>query len=96
SLTAALAATIVQQWVRDYIHVFRRYNHPLECPRVRQFLYEGTKKWYMSAVVDALLALVHISLFLFFLGLADYLFDINTATAATTTIVVVFCAALCL
>src|SRR5579863_2346447 len=30
SLTAALAATLVQQWVRDYMHGFQRYNHPLK------------------------------------------------------------------
>ncbi|KAI9461309.1 hypothetical protein BJY52DRAFT_220923 [Lactarius psammicola] len=94
SLTAALAATIVQQWVRDFMHVFQRYNHPLKCSRVRQFLYDGAKKWYMPVVVDAVPALIHISLFLFFLGLADYLFNINTATATTTTIAIVICAAL--
>lgn len=94
SLTAALAATIIQQWVRDYMHVFQRYNHPLKRARVRQFLYEGADKWYMSVVVDAVPALIHISLFLFFFGLADYLFNINTATAVTTTIMVAICASL--
>ncbi|KAI9443588.1 hypothetical protein H4582DRAFT_1208323 [Lactarius indigo] len=94
SLTAALAATIVQQWVRDYMHVFQRYNHPLKRARMRQFLYEGAEKWYMPVVVDAVPALIHISLFLFFIGLADYLFSINTATATTTTIMIAICATL--
>ena len=94
SLTAALAATIVQQWVRDYMHIFLRYNHPLKRARVRQFLYEGAEKWYMSVVVEAVPALVHVSLFLFFIGLADYLFNMNTPTAATTTIMITFCGAL--
>lgn len=94
SLTSALAATIVQQWVRDYMHVFQRYNHPLKRARVRQFLYEGAEKWYMPVVVDAVPALIHVSLFLFFIGLADYLFSINTATATTTTIMITICGAL--
>ena len=94
SLTAALAATIVQQWVRDYMHVFQRYNHPLKRARVRQFLYEGAEKWYMPVVVEAVPALIHISLFLFFIGLADNLFNINTATATTTTIMITICGAL--
>ncbi len=93
SLTAALAATIVQQWVREYMHVFQRYNHPLKRARVRQFLYEGVGKWYMPAVVDVVPALIHISLFLFFIGLADSLFHINTTTAATTTVLIAICAA---
>ena len=94
SLTAALAATIVQQWVRDYMQIFQRYNHPLKRARVRQFLYEGAEKWYMPVVVEAIPALIHISLFLFFFGLSDYLFNINTATATTTTILITICAAL--
>ena len=94
SLTATLAATIVQQWVRDYMHIFQRYNHPLKRARVRQFLYEGAEKWYVPVVVDAVPALIHISLFLFFIGLADNLFNINTATATTTTIMITICGAL--
>jgi hypothetical protein len=46
----------------------------------------------MDLVVHLVPALIHISLFLFFLGLADSLFKINTATATTTTIVIVICA----
>ncbi|KAI9435567.1 hypothetical protein H4582DRAFT_1785590, partial [Lactarius indigo] len=94
SLTAALAATLVQQWVRDYMHVFQRYNHPLKRARIRQFLHEGAESWHMAVVVDAIPALIHISLFLFFLGLAEFLFGLNTTTAITTTITIVICAIL--
>ena len=94
SLTAVLAATLVQQWVRDYMHVFQRYNHPLKRARIRQFLYEGAETWYMPVVVEAVPALIHISLFLFFLGLADFLFNLNTSTATATTVTIVLCAIL--
>ena len=91
SLTAVLGATLVQQWVRDYMHVFQRYNHPLKRARIRQFLYEGAETWYMPVVVDVVPALIHISLFLFFSGLADFLFNLNTSTATATTITIVMC-----
>ncbi len=70
ALSAALLATIVQQWVRDYMHVFTRYSNPLKSARLRQYLYEGAEGWYMPVVAEAVPGLVHISLFLFFLGLA--------------------------
>jgi Family of unknown function (DUF6535) len=92
SLSAALGATLVQQWAREYVQFFQRYNHPLKCARIRQFLHEGAHRWHMDLVVHLVPALIHISLFLFFLGLADSLFKINTATATTTTILIVICA----
>jgi hypothetical protein len=92
SLSAALAATLVQQWAREYLQFFRRYNHPLKRARIRQFLHDGSKRWHMDLMVHLVPALIHISLFLFFIGLADSLFKINIATATTTTIVIVICA----
>jgi len=91
SLSAALGATLVQQWAREYVQFFQRYSHPLKRARIRQFLHEGANRWHMDLVVHLVPALIHISLFLFFLGLADSLFQINAATATTTTIVIVIC-----
>jgi Family of unknown function (DUF6535) len=91
SLSAALGATLVQQWVREYVHIFQRYSDPLKCARIRQFLYEGSLKWKMDVIVPLVPALIHVSLFLFFVGLADSLFNINIATAVTTTTVIVIC-----
>ena len=71
SLSAALLATLVQQWVRDYMHVFQRYSNPLKSARLRQYLYEGVEEWYMPMVARSVPGLVHVSLFLFFLGLCD-------------------------
>ena len=92
SLSAALMATLVQQWVREYVHIFERYSHPLKCARIRQFLQDGAHTWKMDVVVNVVPALIHVSLFLFFLGLADSLFTINIATAVTTTTTIVICA----
>jgi hypothetical protein len=94
SLSAALLATLVQQWVRDYMHVFQRYSHPLKSARLRQYLYEGAEGWYMPVVAEFVPGLVHMSLFLFFLGLGDSLFNLNTTIGITTTIPIAVCSLL--
>jgi hypothetical protein len=78
SLSAALLAILVQQWVRDYMHVFQRYSDPLKSARLRQYLHEGCEGWYMPVVAEAVPGLLHVSLFLFFVGLCDLVLNINT------------------
>lgn len=94
SLSAALLATLVQQWVRDYMHVFQRYSHPLKSVRLRQYLYEGAEGWYMPVVAESVPGLVHMSLFLFFLGLGDLLLTLNTTIGITTIIPIAVCSLL--
>jgi hypothetical protein len=86
SLSAALLAILVQQWVRDYMHVFQRYSDPLKSARIRQYLYEGSDGWYMPIVAEAVPGLLHVSLFLFFVGLGDFVLSIHTTVGITTTV----------
>ena len=86
SLLAALLAILVQQWVRDYMHVFQRYGDPLKSARLRQYLYEGCEGWYMPMVAEAVPGFLHISLFLFFAGLGDSLINMNTKVALSTIV----------
>ena len=86
SLLAALLAILVQQWVRKYMHVFKRYGDPLKSSRVRQYLYEGCEKWYMPRVAEVVPGFLHISLFLFFAGLGNSLLNINTKVALSTIV----------
>ena len=86
SLSAALLAILVQQWVRDYMHVFQRYSDPLKSARLRQFLNEGSEGWYMPTLAEAVPGLLHMSLFLFFAGLVDSLLKINTTVGLSATI----------
>jgi hypothetical protein len=86
SLSAALLATLVQQWVRDYMHVFQRYSDPLKSARLRQYLYEGSERLYMPLVAEAVPCLLHVSLFLFLVGLCDFVLNVNTAVGLSTTI----------
>ena len=94
SLSAALLATLVQQWVRDYMHVFQRYSNPLKSARLRQYLYEGAEGWYMPRVARSVPGLVHVSLFLFFLGLGDTLLALNTTVSVTTIVPITICSTL--
>jgi hypothetical protein len=91
SLSAALLATLVQQWVRNYMHVFQRYSNPLKSARLRQYLYDGAEGWYMPVVAESVPGLVHVSLFLFFLGLGDSLLAVNTTVGVTTIIPITIC-----
>ncbi|KAI0264791.1 hypothetical protein BGY98DRAFT_927779, partial [Russula aff. rugulosa BPL654] len=86
SLLAALLAILIQQWVRNYMHVFQRYTDPLKSSRLRQYLYEGCKRWYMPRVAVAVSGFLHLSLFLFFAGLIDSLLNTNKKVALTTII----------
>ena len=84
SLCAALLATLVQQWVRSYMGVFQRSSNPLKTARVRQFLFEGVD--LLPVVAEAVPGLIHVSLFLFFLGLADAILNINRTIGLTTVV----------
>ena len=86
SLIAALLAILVQQWVRDYMHVFQRYSDPLKSARLRQYLYEGSEGWYMPVVAEAVPGLLHVALFLFFIGLCDFVLNVNSTVGLSTTI----------
>ncbi|KAH9080210.1 hypothetical protein EDB83DRAFT_2310502 [Lactarius deliciosus] len=51
----------------------------------------GAEGWYMPVVAEFVPGLVHMSLFLFFLGLGESLFTVNTTIGATTTIPIAVC-----
>jgi len=72
------------------MHIFHRYSHPLKIARIRQYLYERAKYWRMRAIVDAVPGLIHISLFLFLIGLADFLFITYFIVGKITIIPITF------
>src|SRR6266851_4034503 len=87
SLCAALLATLVQQWVRSYMRVFQRSSNPLKTARIRLFLFEGVE--LLPVVAEA--GLIHVSLFLFFLGLSEVILRINTPVGLTTVVPIAVC-----
>ena len=56
--------------------IHTRYS-PHKRARIRAFFAEGIDKLHLPLAVEALPALLHLSLFLFFAGLAVFLFNIN-------------------
>ncbi|KAH9057271.1 hypothetical protein EDB87DRAFT_1565550, partial [Lactarius vividus] len=73
SVTCALLATLLQQWVRRYLKVTQPRYSPHKRARIRTFFFEGVEKYLLPWVVDALPALLHVSLYLFFAGLVVFL-----------------------
>ena len=76
-LTCALLATLLQQWARRYMKVTQPRYNPHKRVQIRAFFAEGVEKLHLPWAVEALPILLHLSLSLFFGGLAIYLFNIN-------------------
>ena len=78
SLSCALWATSLHQWARRYI----RLTQPARCSpekraRMRAFFADGVEKMHIPWAVEGLPTLLHLSLFLFFGGLAIFLFNVD-------------------
>ncbi|KAI9438744.1 hypothetical protein H4582DRAFT_195291 [Lactarius indigo] len=89
SLSAALLATVVQQWVRSYMQVFQRYDNPLKRARFRQFFFEGADG--MRTLAGAVNRLIQFSLLCFFLGLGDSMINANLTVGVATIIPICGC-----
>src|SRR6266851_5296977 len=78
SLSCAMLATLLQQWSRRYLRVTRPERcEPHKRARARAFFAIGVEDFHVDWAVDALPAMVHLSLFIFFAGLLVYLFNIH-------------------
>ena len=77
SISCALSATLVQQWSRYYSQALDRRSAPHHRARIRSYLYEGITKYKMTAVIEFIPILLHMSVFLFFAGLIEFLMPIN-------------------
>ena len=71
----------MQQWVRRYLQTSQRWYAPYKRARIRTFFAEGIERFGLPAAVEALPALLHVSVFLFFAGLVDFLININHTVA---------------
>jgi len=77
SLACTLAATLVQQWARNFMQQVKHRPAPDRRARIRMYLSIGIRVFKMSAVEEAIPTLLHISVVLFFVGLIDFLLPIN-------------------
>ncbi|TDL22526.1 hypothetical protein BD410DRAFT_788338 [Rickenella mellea] len=86
-LLCALSATMVQQCARNYLQLVERRPTPSKRARIRAYLYGGIETFKMRAVIEAIPTLLHVSLFLFIIGLVQFLFPINHHIALIMLIV---------
>ena len=78
SLTCALMATLMHQWSRNYLQMAQGRGSDLAAQaRLRAFAFDGVSRFQMSHALGLVPLLLHISVFLFFLGMVDFLFPIN-------------------
>ena len=94
SLAAALLATLIRQWAQDHMRIFQRSSHPLVVARIRQYLYGGGSREDLHKLAEAVPGFVHISLFLFLVGLTDLFLNTYTTVGRFTLIPTVLCATL--
>jgi hypothetical protein len=81
STACALWATLMQQWTRRYMQVAGRPYGPPKRARIRAFFAAGVEKFGLPAAVEVLPALLHASVLLFYIGLVDFLLNINHTVA---------------
>ena len=94
SITCALLATLLQQWARRYLKVTQPRYSPHKRARIRSFFAEGVDKFLLPWAVEALPTMLHLSLFLFFAGLAVFLWNVDLTIFKLVLSWIGFCAAL--
>ncbi|SJK98234.1 uncharacterized protein ARMOST_01495 [Armillaria ostoyae] len=77
SLTTALIAVLVKQWLHYYVAL--PSGTPREHSHVRQFRYMGFQQWHVLVIVGLLPVLMHIALAIFFVGLVVFLIPLRVS-----------------
>jgi Family of unknown function (DUF6535) len=91
SLSCALLATFVQQWVPRYLRVAYPRSSLLKRARIRAFYAEGIERFHFPRTVEIIPTLLHISFSLFFAGLSVFLFNVNLTIFKVVTAWVGLC-----
>ncbi|KAK0492154.1 hypothetical protein EDD18DRAFT_1026800, partial [Armillaria luteobubalina] len=71
SLTTALVAVLVKQWLHHYVAL--PSGTPRDRSLTRQFRYAGFQKWRVEVIIGLLPVLMHLALAIFFVGLVIFL-----------------------
>ena len=88
SIACALLAMLTQQWARLYVELPQLRTTPRERAYLRSFLFFGLKRSGISAAVELIPTLLHLSVFLFFVGLVIFLFTIFRTVAIIISVAV--------
>jgi hypothetical protein len=71
----------MQQWARRYRELAQRRGAFHRRGRMRAFIFDGISRFGMARAVATMPTLLHISVFLFFAGLVEFLFPIYLTVA---------------
>ena len=81
SLFCALLATLQQRWARRYLQLTQPQLAIHKRALIRSFFAEGVTNFHLDVAVEAIPALLHVSVFLFLTGLVISLFNIHHTIA---------------
>ncbi|SJL12530.1 uncharacterized protein ARMOST_15957 [Armillaria ostoyae] len=86
SLITALVAVLVKQWLHQYIAIVSD-SSAHDRARIRHMRYAGLQTWQVPMIIGLLPVLLHVSLALFFVGLAIFLFSLGMKVAWLVSII---------
>ncbi|KZV65010.1 hypothetical protein PENSPDRAFT_556083, partial [Peniophora sp. CONT] len=87
ALTCALLATMVQEWTRRFLRGQVRLVHESQ----QQFSIElmstqmAAERWYLDQAASIVVALMHVAVVVFIIGLDVYLYTINPRPAVVAS-----------
>ncbi|KAI9448448.1 hypothetical protein H4582DRAFT_91125 [Lactarius indigo] len=73
SMTSVLASVLIQQWIREFIKYAYPHATPHKRGRVRTYLIQGLDQFQLKRFMYGVHVLLHVSVFLFFWALGDFL-----------------------
>jgi hypothetical protein len=83
STACALWATLMQQWARRYVQIADRPFASQSEARIRAYFADGVERFGLATAVEVLPVLLHASVLLFYIGLVDFLLNINYTVGFT-------------
>ncbi|RXW21343.1 hypothetical protein EST38_g4512 [Candolleomyces aberdarensis] len=86
SLSTVSVGILCLQWLRKYQR--EPEVSPEQMIAIRHFRLRGIENWWVSAIIGLLPMVLQVSLFIFIIGLALFLFDINDTVAIVVCCVV--------
>jgi hypothetical protein len=84
-ILAAFIALLIKSWVREFDRGLRAMSLPEQRAKTREFRYLGMERWKLPVMVGIPQLLIQISLLLFSIGLALFLFHISKPSFAMNT-----------
>ena len=92
SLAAALITILAKQWVN---YLFAGISPVLPAgARLRQYRIDGMHQWKLPSIISILPIFLHVSLLLFFVGLVEFVWDLDQGIGIIIAVLVVVTSAI--